>query len=148
MNFTIQKLSENDLDLAVELIHSWQRDDGDTHKPLPGDAHLRRVLNRDDFHIYVALVDGVVVGGLTAYEMIMFDQEENEMFLYELGVTAVHRKKGIARALVDALQITCADLGIGVIYVATEHDNVPAKRLYASTGAKEQLVAWFTYGES
>lgn len=147
MDFSIQKLAETDLALAKELLLEWQRDEPESAKPIPEDAHLNHLLKRADFHVYVALVKGKVVGGLTAYEMMMFDQEENEMFLYEIGVSAAHRKKGIARALVDALQITCSDLGIKVIYVGTEPDNTPAKHLYLSTGAKEERVAWFTYGE-
>jgi aminoglycoside 3-N-acetyltransferase I len=147
IEFTLQKLQPGDLSFARELLLEWQRQDGVTDYQLPSDVHLNRMLDREDFHVWVARAEGKVVGGLSAYEMSMFDQEQTEMFLYEIGVGEGHRRKGIARALVEALRITCAERGIEVIFVGTEPHNTAAKRLYLSTGAKEELVAWFTYGE-
>jgi aminoglycoside 3-N-acetyltransferase I len=42
----------------------------------------------------VALQDGEVVGGIAAYELIKFEQERSEIYIYDLAVAATHRRKG------------------------------------------------------
>jgi len=141
----ITKLSAKDLHLAQQLILQWQEDDGVLDTPLPSNAYLQKLLASDTFHVYVAQEDGLVVGGLTAYELHMFPKEGTEMFLYEIGVQEQHRKKGIARQLVEHLKTTCKEKGIKTIFVGTEKDNEPAKKLYIATGGEFDTIAWFTY---
>lgn len=145
MEISIKKLQAADLPLARALIREWHRDEGEPDPVLPSDDHLRELLVRDDFHVYVALHGDRVIGGLTAYELIMFYREENELFLYEIGVSTAFRRKGVARQLIEALQRTCRERGINVIFVGTTPDNSAARRLYVNTGAKEESVAWFEY---
>jgi ribosomal protein S18 acetylase RimI-like enzyme len=104
------------------------------------------MLIRDDFHVIVALENDGLVGGLTAYEMQMFKSEITEMFLYEIEVAESHRQKGIGKALIESLKQICVEKGIAVMFVGTEKDNFPARKLYTSTGgdADEDSV-WFNY---
>jgi len=94
------------------------------------------MLERTDFYVIVALENGKLVGGLTAYEMQMFKSETAEMFLYEIEVCESHRQKGIGKALIEFLKQICREKGIVQIFVGTEKDNFPARKLYASTGGE------------
>lgn len=145
MSYSIQKLTKTDLDLAEKLIKSWYADEGDFNPKIPKDKHLSTLMAKDDFHIYVAIENGEVIGGLTAYELQMFDLEKHEMFLYEIGVSSKHRKKGVAKQLIESLKQTCTERNVKVIFVATSLDNKAAKQLYASTGGELEVVPFYTY---
>lgn len=96
------------------------------------DAYIGRRLARDDFHVVVALEDGKLVGGLTAYEMRMFKNETTEMFLYEIEVAETHRRKGIGKALIGFLKEIRRDKRIVQMFVGTQKDDLPARARYAS----------------
>jgi len=145
MHFKINKLQSSDVTLAQQLIALWQRDDGIFDGKLPGNAYLSQLLSADSFHAYVALDGDTVVGGLTAYELPMFGKEVRELFLYEIGVTESHWRQGIARALIEALQQTYLERGVGVIFVGTEMDNDAAKQLYANTCGTLKVIARYEY---
>ena len=145
MTPTTQRLLPTHLGYAKDLIRCWQRDDGVTDPILPDDSHLQEMLAKPDFHLFVALKEGEVVGGLSAYALDMLYRAEKEMFLYELGVDAAHRREGIARALIDALKAYCREQGIKEIFVGTEMDNEMAQQFYLATGGKMEVQPWFGY---
>lgn len=145
MDYTIKKLLPTDADLAKALIETWHKDDGATQVIYPREKYLSKMLNKKSFHTYVALANNKVVGGLTAYEMDMFDTEETEMFLFEIGVNQAVRQQGIATALIEALKQTCTDKRITTIFVATSIDNEVAKKLYTNTGGALEITSFYTY---
>jgi len=145
MTYSLTQLKPDDLALAQELIQAWNLDEGGEKGKLPRAPYLKSLLKKDDFYVSVALVEGKVVGGLTGYELPMFDREVREMFLYEIGVIAAFRQHGIARALIEALKAYCHQRGITVIFVGTSLDNDAARKLYESTGGELEVIPWFTY---
>jgi aminoglycoside 3-N-acetyltransferase I len=145
MDYTIKKLLPTDVVLAKALIEAWHTDDGATQVIYPREKYLSKILHKKSFHTYVALVNDKVVGGLTAYEMDMFDTEETEMFLFEIGVNKAVRQQGIATALIEALKQTCLKKHITTIFVATSIDNEIAKQLYANTGGALEVTSFYTY---
>jgi aminoglycoside 3-N-acetyltransferase I len=106
----------------------------------PDDAYLRRLLGRDTFVAIAALQDDVVVGGLAAYELPKFEQARSEMYIYDLAVSESHRRQGIARGLIRALQRISAERGVYVIFVQADYGDDPAIALYESLGAREEVL--------
>lgn len=145
MDYTIKKLLPTDVALAKALIEAWHTNDGATQVIYPREKYLSKILHKKSFHTYVALVNDKVVGGLTAYEMDMFDTEETEMFLFEIGVNKAVRQQGIATTLIEALKQTCLKKNITTIFVATSIDNEIAKKLYANTGGALEVISFYTY---
>jgi len=143
--FSIQRLTPGDEPLLHALLLAWEHDEGNFNAKLPGTPHLQSILNRPDIGIWVAEVGGEVVGGITAYDLPMIGEETRELFLYEIGVIAGHRRSGIARALIEALKAHARAQGISVIFVATSLDNDAARQLYESTGGELEIIPWFTY---
>lgn len=145
MNIIIQKLEAIDVPLAHELFFFFQEDDADETLTRTSDDYLRNLLSREDFHVLIARHNERIVGGLTAYELPMYKEELNELFLYEIGVEDSYRKKGIAKNLIEALIKIGQAKRIREMYVGAMADNVPAIKLYTSTGGKAAQVAWFEY---
>ena len=145
MHLSIKKLSEKDLPLAKQLLEWFQVDDGIEHPVIPTDAYLTDLLSANSFHMLVAMDDAMLTGGLTAFEVPTYYQQGVEMFLYEIAVQEAYRQLGIATQLIEKLKDICSAKAIPVMYVGTEDDNVPARKLYAKTGGDLEDVAWFTY---
>jgi aminoglycoside 3-N-acetyltransferase I len=144
--FEIKKLDPTEIELAKELIVMFGFTEGSSRQIFSGNDYTQEMLAKEDFHVIVALEDGQLIGGLTAYEMKMFKRETTEMFLYEIEVAESHRQRGIGTALIQFLKEICHQKGIVEIFVGTEKDNFPARKLYSATGgvADEDSV-WFSY---
>ena len=91
-------------------------------------------LSLDGHHLLFASIDGVDVGFVSGVETTHPDKG-TEMFLYELGVDEAHRRKGVGRALVEALARLARARGCRGMWVATEPGNKPAIATYRSAGA-------------
>ncbi len=145
MDFIIRKLEPNETSLAKELFIWFQVDDGVAQPLVPSDYYLRNLLAKEDFHVVIALDRNKVIGGLTAFELTMYKEEVNEIFLYEIGVDEQYRKKNIATELIGFLKKMAAKRGIPEMYVGTEMHNIPAQKLYDKTGGKFEQIAWYVY---
>lgn len=93
---------------------------------------VREFLHDPRHHIAVALRDGQVVGFGSAFHYVHPDKPAT-LFINEIGVAGPHRKRGLARALMDELLRRARHLGCKSAWVGTELENVPARRLYATT---------------
>ncbi len=146
INFEIKKLAFDEVALAKELIKVFGFDEESEHQIFSSDEYIRKMLERDDFHVIVALENDQLIGGLTAYEMRMFKRETTEIFLYEIEVAEDQRQKGIGKALIEFLKQICAEKGIVEMFVGTEKNNFPARKLYAATGGNaDEDSVWFNY---
>src|ERR1041385_5381383 len=82
----------------------------------PSQVYLANLLASGDFIGIAALDDSSVVGGLAGYELRKFEQERSEIYIYDLAVSAAHRKQGIATALIGELKRMAVERGAYVIY--------------------------------
>lgn len=97
--------------------------------------------------LLLAEADGVPCGFLTAYRLQRFDAGRAEVLLYEVGVDEAYRRRGVAAALISALNRWSVEVGATEMWVLTEHDNVAANALYAATGGERDpaAVVMYTY---
>lgn len=100
----------------------------------PAEEWTARFLASDGHHLLVALAEDVPVGFVSGVETTHPDKG-TEMFLYELAVAPEHRRRGVGRALVEALAGLARERGCYGMWVATEADNAAALATYASAGA-------------
>ena len=146
MTYETRKLNPNDINLAKELFLFFQIDDGVVNPTLGSDEYLRDLLSRNDFHVIVALQNETIIGGLVGYELAKYKEETTVMFLYEIGVRLSFRRKGIATKMIDCLKEICGEKAVSKVFVVTERDNKPAKKLYEATdGIEDQNVICFNY---
>ena len=81
----------------------------------PSKAYLERLLGSDTFIAVAALKGDEVVGGIAAYVLPKFEQERSELYIYDLAVAEMHRKEGIATALIMQLKRIASLRGAYVI---------------------------------
>jgi ribosomal protein S18 acetylase RimI-like enzyme len=105
--------------------------------------YTRQFLADPRHHLLMAFGDdGTPVGFVTGVETTHPDKG-TEMFLYELSVAEHARRRGIGRALTEALRDLARERGCHGMWVATETDNAAARATYESAGAPPAEEAVF-----
>jgi aminoglycoside 3-N-acetyltransferase I len=142
MSYTYQQLCAEDVPTLKQLLRVFGEafEDIDTYqRAVPRDEYLRSLLAKPDFIALVATAGDKVVGGLAAYVLEKFEQERQEIYIYDLAVQGQHRRKGIATRLINDLRHLARERGIHIIYVQADKADDPAKALYESLGTKEDV---------
>lgn len=106
----------------------------------PTESYLASVLAKEHVIALVALLGGVVVGGLVAYELDKFERARRELYIYDLAVALHYRRRGIATALIEHLRTMAAQRGSWVIYVQADYGDDPAIALYEKLGVREEVL--------
>lgn len=145
MSIEIRQLLPDDIALMREMLRVFGEAFEDEHSygsAQPKDAYLKHLLGGDSFIALAALKNGVVVGALAAYELKKFEQERSEIYIYDLGVGAAHRRCGIATALIEKLKDIARERGAYVIFVQADTgvDDAPAIALYEKLGQREEVL--------
>jgi ribosomal protein S18 acetylase RimI-like enzyme len=106
---------------------------GDLFDDPPQPAAAERFLADPGHHLLIAYADGRPVGMVSGVETTHPDKG-TEMFLYELGVEEPYRRRGIAAALVEALERLAQERGCYGMWVAVDSDNEAALATYRRAG--------------
>ena len=103
----------------------------------PDAEATRRFLDEPGHHLLLAHDDdGRPVGFVSGVELAHPDKGA-EMFLYELGVDEPVRRRGIGRALIEALAALARERGCYGMYTLADDENGAARAAYASAGGRE-----------
>ncbi len=95
-----------------------------------------RFFEDDNNIMYVAIIDGMVVGQIYGYILERFDMPKKQLFLYSIDVLESYQKKGIGKALVYKFLDHLITDEYHNAFVLTNKGNVSAMSLYKSTGGK------------
>lgn len=140
---TVRQLTRDDATALRALLDVFADafEDAETYAARqPSEAYLTDLLDTGHFIALAAERDGVTVGGLAAYELRKFEQERSEIYIYDLGVLAGHRRLGVATALIEHLKRLAAERGAWVIYVQADYADPPAIALYTKLGIREDVL--------
>lgn len=142
-NIIIRQLRDSDVGLFRELLEVFGRvfDEISTYTSAqPDTSYLSKLLGSEHFIALAAIADQSVIGGLVAYELLKFEQERSEIYIYDLAVEAQHRRNGVATALINDLRMIAAARGAYVIYVQADPSDEPAVALYTKIGTREDVL--------
>jgi len=103
----------------------------------PIDAELTREFLEDPrHHIAVAIDDGLVVGFASGVHYIHPDKPP-ELWINEVGLAPTHRRRGLGKAVLNAIFEVGRAQNCTVAWVLTYRTNVAAMALYSSVGGTE-----------
>ncbi|MFL6548102.1 MAG: AAC(3)-I family aminoglycoside N-acetyltransferase [Povalibacter sp.] len=139
----IQRLQPGDVALLRKLnaLFCEAFDDPENYAEAPPtDGYLHDLLSKDHIIALVASDHDEVTGGLVAYELEKFEKARREIYIYDLAVSATHRRRGIATALIEHLRSIAAKRGAWVVYVQADYGDDPAIALYTKLGQREDVM--------
>jgi len=149
-SLTVRPLAARDRPVWDDLWAIYLDHYGETVSDEVTEATWRRVLRREDgMGALVACLaseaggdDGAVVG--FAHHVIHPHTwgTGDVCYLEDLVVHPDHRRRGVGRRLIEALQLRARELGCDAVYWITEQDNVTARRLYDGVA---QLTPYVRY---
>ena len=127
--FTVRLLGAGDSGVLVRV------DDDVFDEPVQP-ALAAAYLAHPDNLLAVALEDGIVVGMASAIAYLHPDKPL-QLFVNEVGVASRAQRRGIGRALLDAIVERGRAMGCKEAWVATEVSNTAARALYVAAGGAE-----------
>lgn len=144
-DYKIHQISQDDLVLMNALLEMFGEvfNEKETYVGnQPTDDYMRQLLGSDYFIALAAVSNEQTVGGLAAYELKKFEQERSEIYIYDLAVSAAHRRQGVATALIQELKKIAAERRAYVIFVQadTGPEDEAAIALYSKLGIKENVL--------
>ncbi len=142
-SLSVRRLLQDDLDLMTAMLDLFGKAFGEeeTYRGAqPSPDYLRSLLGSDYFIALAAMEEDAVVGGLAAYELRKFERERSEIYIYDLAVAELHRRRGIATALIEELKTIAAARGAYVIFVQADRGDEPAMALYSKLGEREDVL--------
>ena len=142
-DYICSRLTPDDLPLFKNLLRVFGEafEDISTYQDaVPSDEYLRAFLAQSHHIAVASQLEGTVVGGLVAYELMKFERARREIYIYDLAVAANHRRKRIATNLIKELKRIAAARGAYVIFVQADRVDAPAIALYESLGIREDVL--------
>ena len=106
----------------------------------PSDSYLERLLGDPKFVALVAIEAGEVIGGLAAYELVKFEMERSEFYIYDLAVREDRRRRGVATALIEEVTRIAGAAGAEVVFIQADYGEDPAIALYSKLGRREEVL--------
>lgn len=108
----------------------------------PTDEYLQRLLSGGGFYVLAAFDGDLMIGALTAYELQKYEMARREFYIYDLAVTATHRRRGVATALIMRLKQIAAIRGAYVMLIQadTAEEDKPAIALYTKLGKRSEIL--------
>lgn len=137
----IQRLTGVGEDLAARLNDLF--DEGVTWN----DEQGQKFIESPDNLFLAAYWGDRVCGFLTAHRLQRFDRRQAEVLLYEIGVHAAFRRRGVGMALINAVKRWAGEVGADEVWVLTNVGNAAAMALYRATDGTEDVpgTTMFTY---
>lgn len=142
-SFHVRRLvtADADLMLAMSRMFGAAFDDVQTYTARPpSGGYFDRLLGNPGFVALAAMEYGEVLGGLVAYELVKFEAERSEFYIYDLAVREESRRRGVATALIEEMRRIAAANAAQVIFVQADHGDDAAIALYSRIGRREDVL--------
>jgi ribosomal protein S18 acetylase RimI-like enzyme len=126
---TLRALGPDDLDVLLGVK------EGLFDNPIRPDQ--ARAFLDDPLHELVLAFAGDEVVGMASGQVMFHPDKAPAFLIAEVGVRDEFQRQGIAKRMCDQLMQIARARGCEGIWLATEHDNAPARALYQSLDARQ-----------
>ena len=124
----------DDLDALVPLFDGYRQFYGQTSDPDGARAFLADRITRGESVIFLAVVDGAILGFTQLYPSFSSVSMKRLWVLNDLFVATAARKSGAGRALLERAERWAAETGAKGLTLSTQITNATAQRLYEACG--------------
>jgi len=145
MEFKIKHLTINDVSVAQQLFIVLQQVFGVEHPYVAEENHVKNLLENPSFVCFTVLTKNEIVGGLTAYELPMYNSKSLELFIYDIAIKPEFQRMGLGRKLIAAVKNHGKENNIVQLFVDANEVDKHALDFYRSIDGKEDKVVQFTF---
>ncbi|MET0339869.1 MAG: GNAT family N-acetyltransferase [Polyangiales bacterium] len=148
MSLTVLRATLEHVDLLTPLFDGYRQFYRQPSDLARARAFLTERLERDESVVFLALDhdDDVACGFTQLYPSFSSVRTQRTWVLNDLFVDPAQRRRGTARALLDAAHAHAAETGAAWVSLSTEQTNETAKALYVATGyVQSSDFAYLTY---
>jgi GNAT superfamily N-acetyltransferase len=124
----------DDLDALAPLFDAYRRFYGQASDLAGARTFLADRFKRGESVIFLAVVDGAIVGFTQLYPSFSSVSMKRLWVLNDLFVTPDARKSGAGRALLERAERWAAETGAKGLTLSTQLTNLGAQRLYEACG--------------
>lgn len=144
MNF--KKLRSEDISYFEDLIVLFEAVFEMKEFVMPKGEYLRGLLGKESFHVFVALKERSVIGGLTAYTLNQYYSEKPLAYIFDLAVAHRWQRQGIGNALITDVKSYFQQRGYAEVFVQADRIDDYAVDFYRKTNpTNEEDVLHFYY---
>jgi len=130
---TVREAEPRDADRVLKLMEDLTRP-AVAEDPEPQREVFVEHLARRDCRIYVAELDGEIAGAVSLWIQPRLNWTTPQGWIPDLYVDEVFRRRGAARALLDACAEECRRHGCHALTLESGHHRAEAHQLYESYG--------------
>jgi aminoglycoside 3-N-acetyltransferase I len=141
----IKRLSVQDIAIAQQLFLLLQVVFKVEKPTAANESYINRLLENTGFICLTVTYKNEVIGGLTAYELPMYDADRAELFIYDIAVKHNFQRMGLGKKLLTAIMVHCKAKGIKEIFVDAAEADKYALDFYRSVNGKEEKLIQFTF---
>ena len=142
----IRKIGEADLVLFEALIVIFRKEFEVDGFKAPRPSHLQKLLSREDFGVFVAELNGELVGGLTVHVLQQYYSAQPQVYLYDLAVDHNHQRKGVGGKLIEEVCRFYKEKGFEEVFVQADQEDSHAIDFYRKRKpSKDEEVFHFSY---
>jgi len=141
----IQKLDGEQLAYFKALLDVFERAFEIKAFARPQDSYLQTLLKQEGFLVFVAVAEGLVVGGLTAYVINQYYATAPLAYVYDLAVEPAYQRRGTGSQLMRAVIQFCKENGMEEVFVQADAGDEHAVQFYKATGGIAEDVVHFNY---
>ncbi|MEW9573094.1 N-acetyltransferase family protein [Rhodanobacter sp. Si-c] len=135
MSFEIRRATFHDLDSLVPLFDGYRQFYGKASDEAGAREFLTARLRLNESMILLARDGhGAALGFTQLYPLFSSVRMVRTWLLNDLFVAASARRRGVAKALLEAAATQTRNLGAASLSLSTAHDNLAAQALYESLG--------------
>jgi len=143
--FEVVRLHNGDIKRFAKLIELFHEVFESDDKTFADKTHLQKLLGKEEFIVLAAIQGEKIIGGLTAYEMPLYNSSGSEVYIYDMAVDIEYQRKGIGKGLIAELKKVCINKNIKTIFVEAHATDRYAIDFYRSTGGNPEEVVHFNY---
>jgi GNAT superfamily N-acetyltransferase len=144
MDTTIRRAGPQNLEALAVLFDAYRRFYGQPADLARARDWLRARMRFGESVVLVAERDGAAAGFTQLYPMYSSVRTARTWILNDLFVADDARRRGVARALLDAAAQYARDDGAAGISLETTRDNAAARALYRAAGWHEDDTQWYS----
>uniref|UniRef100_A0A832M2R0 GNAT family N-acetyltransferase n=1 Tax=Oscillatoriales cyanobacterium SpSt-402 TaxID=2282168 RepID=A0A832M2R0_9CYAN len=143
----INLVSPDCLEELAELFDQYRVFYGQSSDLGSAKHFLRQRFKHQDSIIFIAKEHQILTGFTQLYPSFSSVSMKRLWILNDLFVVETHRRKGVAKSLMDAAEKFAAESGAVRLVLATQMTNIAAQKLYESRNyRKDEMFYHYTLG--